>query len=59
MYWRGWLKPSNTRGAGIHSAGDNGPEFIAQVNPAWLKEKQIKTIYIEPVVRAERVCREF
>ena len=27
---------------------DNGPEFIAQVIQRWLKENQIKTIYIEP-----------
>lgn len=27
---------------------DNGPEFIAQVIQEWLKEQQIKTIYIEP-----------
>ena len=27
---------------------DNGPEFIAQILQDWLKERQIKTIYIKP-----------
>jgi len=31
-----------------HIRSDNGPEFIAYAIPDWLKENQIKVIYIEP-----------
>ena len=31
-----------------HMRSDNGPEFIAYAVQDWLKEKQVKTIYINP-----------
>jgi transposase InsO family protein len=35
-------------GAPGHIRSDNGPEFIAYAIQDWLKEKEIKAIYIEP-----------
>ena len=35
-------------GAPEYIRSDNGPEFIAEAVQAWLKENQIKTLYIEP-----------
>ncbi|HKP04437.1 MAG TPA: DDE-type integrase/transposase/recombinase [Chthoniobacterales bacterium] len=31
-----------------HLRSDNGPEFIAYAIQDWLKERQIKTLYIKP-----------
>lgn len=36
------------RGTPQHIRSDNGPEFIAYVIQDWLKEHQIKTLYIKP-----------
>jgi transposase InsO family protein len=35
-------------GAPQHLRSDNGPEFIAYAIQDWLKERQIKTLYIKP-----------
>ena len=35
-------------GAPEYIRSDNGPEFIAKAVQTWLKENQIKTLYIEP-----------
>lgn len=35
-------------GAPEHLRSDNGPEFIAYAMQEWLKERQIKTLYIRP-----------
>ncbi|HEY8671722.1 MAG TPA: IS3 family transposase, partial [Terriglobales bacterium] len=35
-------------GAPEHLRSDNGPEFIANAIQDWLKERQIKTLYIRP-----------
>ena len=35
-------------GAPEHLRSDNGPEFIAYAIQDWLKERQIKTLYIRP-----------
>jgi putative transposase len=35
-------------GAPEHLRSDNGPEFIAYTIQDWLKERQIKTLYIKP-----------
>jgi transposase InsO family protein len=35
-------------GAPEHLRSDNGPEFIAYAIQDWLKERQIKTLYIKP-----------
>ena len=35
-----------TYGIPAHIRSDNGPEFIAQKVQKWLKDNQIKTIYI-------------
>lgn len=35
-------------GAPEHLRSDNGPEFIAYAMQEWLKERQIKTLYIQP-----------
>ena len=37
-----------TYGIPAHIRSDNGPEFIAQKVQKWLKDNQIKTIYIDP-----------
>jgi transposase InsO family protein len=36
------------RGVPRHIRSDNGPEFISYAIQDWMKEKQIKTIYIQP-----------
>jgi putative transposase len=44
-----WLqKAIEAHGAPAYLRSDNGSEFIAKVVQQWLKENQIKTIYIEP-----------
>jgi putative transposase len=35
-------------GAAKHLRSDNGPEFIAEALQDWLRDQQIKTLYIEP-----------
>jgi transposase InsO family protein len=35
-------------GAPKHVRSDNGPEFIAKAIQDWLRDQQIKTLYIEP-----------
>jgi len=37
-----------TRGIPGHIRSDNGPEFIAKILQQWLKNNQIKTLYIDP-----------
>ena len=37
-----------TYGTPAHIRSDNGPEFIAQKVQKWLKDNEIKTIYIDP-----------
>ena len=37
-----------TYGIPAHIRSDNGPEFIAQKVQKWLKDKESKTIYIDP-----------
>jgi putative transposase len=41
-------KAIEAHGAPAYLRSDNGSEFIAKVVQQWLKENQIKTIYIEP-----------
>ena len=36
------------RGSPAHLRSDNGPEFIARSLQGWLKEREVKTLYIEP-----------
>ena len=36
------------RGAPAHIRSDNGSEFVARTLQAWLAERQVKTLYIEP-----------
>ena len=44
-----WLQNAiEEHGAPQFLRSDNGPEFIAKVVQNWLREKKIKTIYIEP-----------
>ena len=44
-----WLqKAMEEQGAPQYIRSDNGSEFIARIVQRWLKEQQIKTIYIEP-----------
>ena len=44
-----WLqKAIQEHGAPEHLRSDNGPEFIAQAVQRWLRDNQIKTIYIDP-----------
>jgi len=44
-----WLqKAIEEQGAPQYIRSDNGSEFIARMVQRWLKEQQIKTIYIEP-----------
>ena len=44
-----WLqKAIAEHGAPEHLRSDNGSEFIARIVQQWLREQQIKTIYIEP-----------
>jgi transposase InsO family protein len=44
-----WLqKAIAEHGAPEYLRSDNGPEFIAQAVQQWLREHQIKTIYIDP-----------
>lgn len=44
-----WLqKAVAQQGAPEYLRSDNGPEFIAQAVQQWLREHQIKTIYIDP-----------
>jgi len=44
-----WLgKAIEQHGAPQYLRSDNGPEFIAKAVQQWLKEKQIKTLYIDP-----------
>ena len=44
-----WLqKAIEEHGAPEHLRSDNGPEFIAQAVQQWLRDNQIKTIYIDP-----------
>ena len=44
-----WLRKAiKEQGAPEHLRSDNGPEFIAQAVQHWLRENQIKTIYIDP-----------
>ena len=46
-YSQSYASPNTVR-PNAYGLGVNGPEFIAQVIQRWLKEQQIKTIYIEP-----------
>ena len=44
-----WLqKAIEEQGAPQYIRSDNGSEFIAKIVQCWLKEKKIKTIYIDP-----------
>ena len=44
-----WLaKAIAEHGMPAHLRSDNGPEFIAHAVQQWLKEHQIKTLYIDP-----------
>ena len=44
-----WLQRAiEQHGAPKHLRSDNGPEFIAKIVQRWLREQNIKTIYIEP-----------
>jgi len=44
-----WLqKAIEQQGAPQYIRSDNGSEFIARIVQRWLKEQQIKTIYIDP-----------
>lgn len=44
-----WLERAIAEhGAPEHLRSDNGPEFIAQAVQRWLRQQQIKTIYIDP-----------
>lgn len=44
-----WLqKAIAVHGVPEHLRSDNGPEFIARAVQQWLREHQIKTLYIEP-----------
>ena len=44
-----WLQQAIAEhGAPEHLRSDNGPEFIAQAVQGWLRENQIKTLYIDP-----------
>ena len=44
-----WLqKAMEEQGAPQYIRSDNGSEFIARIVQRWLKEQQIKTIYIDP-----------
>jgi putative transposase len=44
-----WLERAiAAHGAPEHLRSDNGPEFIAHAVQRWLREHQIKTIYIDP-----------
>jgi len=44
-----WLqKAIEEHGVPEHLRSDNGPEFIAHAVQQWLRENQIKTIYIDP-----------
>jgi len=44
-----WLQKAIAKhGAPEHLRSDNGPEFIAQAVQGWLRENQIKTLYIDP-----------
>jgi putative transposase len=36
------------RGVPLYLRSDNGPEFIAERVKAWLADRQVKTLYIEP-----------
>ena len=37
-----------THGVPEHIRSDNGPEFVAKILQKWLKEENIKTLYIDP-----------
>lgn len=44
-----WLqKAIKEHGAPAYLRSDNGPEFIATIVQRWLKEKGVRTLYIEP-----------
>jgi len=44
-----WLRKAiEEHGVPEHLRSDNGPEFIALAVQGWLRENQIKTIYIDP-----------
>ena len=44
-----WLqKAIAEHGAPAHLRSDNGPEFIAHAVQGWLRDNQIKTLYIDP-----------
>jgi transposase InsO family protein len=44
-----WLqKAIEKHGAPHYLRSDNGPEFIAKIVQQWLREQNIKTLYIEP-----------
>ena len=36
------------RGVPAHIRSDNGSEFVARTLQAWLADRQVKTLYIEP-----------
>ena len=36
------------RGAPGHIRSDNGREFVARTLQAWLAQRQVRTLYIEP-----------
>jgi putative transposase len=40
--------PIARHGAPEYIRSDNGPEFIAKAIQKWLRENEIKTIYIDP-----------
>lgn len=41
------MAPAEDEGTGRRQS-DNGPEFIARKVQAWLAEKKIRTLYIDP-----------
>jgi transposase InsO family protein len=44
-----WLqKAIQEHGAPAYLRSDNGPEFIANIVQGWLKENEVRTLYIEP-----------
>jgi transposase InsO family protein len=46
LEWMG--RAIDKHGAPRYLRSDNGPEFIAKIVQGWLKENEIKTIYIDP-----------
>ena len=46
------------RGVPKYLRSDNGPEFVAEAVQWWLKERQVKTRYIEPGSPWQNACGE-